>query len=93
MVQLSDRVEVEWFRAVPPISHLGEHEIAVSGIGTIAATRVTPRGRPADDGFIAVSMYARYIKLEGRQLQGLEVVCQQDVGSVRHAASSDSRHM
>ena len=62
VVQLSDRVEVEWFRAVPPISHLGEHEIAVSGIGTIAAARVTPRGRPADDGFIAVSMYARYIK-------------------------------
>ena len=30
---------------------------------------------------------------EGRQLQGLEVVCQQDVGPVRHAASSDSRHM
>ena len=30
---------------------------------------------------------------EGRQLQSLEVVCQQDVGSVRHAASSDSRHM
>ena len=62
VVQLSDRVEVEWFRAVPPISHLGEHDIAVSGIGTIAAARVTPRGRPEDDGFIAVSMYARYIK-------------------------------
>ena len=30
---------------------------------------------------------------EGRQLQGLEVVCQQDVGPVRYAASSDSRHM
>ena len=30
---------------------------------------------------------------EGRQLQGLEVVCQQDVGPVRHAAFSDSRHM
>ena len=30
---------------------------------------------------------------EGRQPQGLEVVCQQDVGPVRHAASSDSRHM
>ena len=62
VVQLSDRVEVEWFRAVPPISHLGEHDIAISGIGTIAAARVTPRGRSADDGFIAVSMYARYIK-------------------------------
>ena len=62
VVQLSHRVEVEWFRAVPPISELGEHDIAISGIGTIAAARVTPRGRPADDGFIAVSMYARYIK-------------------------------
>ena len=62
VVQLSDRVEVEWFRAVPPISHLGEHDIGISGIGTIAAARVTPRGRSADDAFIAVSMYARYIK-------------------------------
>ena len=62
VVQLSDRVEVEWFRAVPPISELGENDIAVSGIGTIAAARVTPRGRPKDDAFIAVSMYARYIK-------------------------------
>ena len=62
VVQLSDRVDVEWFRAVPPISELGEHDIAVSGIGTITAARVTPRGRPADDAFIAVSMYARYIK-------------------------------
>ena len=62
VVQLSDRVEVEWFRAVPPISHLGEHDIGISGIGTIAAARVTPRGRPKDDAFIAVSMYARYIK-------------------------------
>ena len=62
VVQLSDRVEVEWFRAVPPISELGEHDIAISGIGTIAAGRVRPRGGSADDGFIAVSMYARYIK-------------------------------
>ena len=62
VVKLSDRVEVEWFRAVPPISHLGEHDIGISGIGTTAAARVTPRGRPADDAFIAVSMYARYMK-------------------------------
>lgn len=62
VVQLSDRVEVEWFRAVPPISELGEHDIAISGIGTVAAARVRPRGRPAEDGFIAVSMYARYMK-------------------------------
>ena len=62
VVQLSDRVEVEWFRAVPPISELGERDIAISGIGTVAAARVTPRGRPAEDAFIAVSMHARYIK-------------------------------
>ena len=62
VVRLSDRVEVESFRQVPPISELGESDIAVSGIGTIAAARVTPRGRPADDAFIAVSMYARYMK-------------------------------
>ena len=62
VAQLSDRVEVEWFRAVPPISHLGEHDIAVSGIGTIAAARVRPRGRPQDDAFIAVSTYARYMR-------------------------------
>ena len=37
VVQWSDRVEVEWFRAVPPINELGVHDIAVSGIGTIAA--------------------------------------------------------
>ena len=62
VVQLSDRVDVEWFRAVPPISHLGEHDIGISGIGTVAAARVTPRGRSEDDAFIAVSMYARYMK-------------------------------
>ena len=62
VVKLSDRVEVEWFRAVPPISHLGEHDIGISGIGTAAAARVTLRGRPEDDAFIAVSMYARYMK-------------------------------
>ena len=62
VVQLSEQVEVEWFRAVPPISELGVHDMAISGIGTIAAAKVRPRGRPADDAFIAVSMYARYIK-------------------------------
>ena len=62
VVQLSDRVDVAWFRAVPPISEQGEHDIAVSGIGTIAAARVTPRGRPKQEAFVAVSMYARYMK-------------------------------
>ena len=59
VVKLSDRVEVEWFRQVSPISELAEDEIAVSGIGTIAAARVVPKaGQP----FIAMSMYARWIR-------------------------------
>lgn len=59
VVKLSDRVEVEWFKQVAPISEPSHDEIAVSGIGTIAAARVIPRdGKP----FIAVSMYARWIK-------------------------------
>ena len=58
VVKLSDRVEVEWFKQVSPISNAAEDEIAVSGIGTIAAARVIPQhGAP----FIAVSMYARWI--------------------------------
>ena len=62
VVQLSDRVEVEWFRQVPPkVGGFREREIGVSGIGTIAAARVAPRGRP-QDAFVAVSMYAAWIK-------------------------------
>lgn len=59
VVRLSDRVKVEWFKQVAPISEPSHDEIAVSGIGTIAAARVIPQdGQP----FIAVSMYARWIK-------------------------------
>ena len=61
VVQLSDRVEVERFRQVPPISELGERDIGVSGIGTIAAARVTPRDSP-EEAFVAVSMYARWMR-------------------------------
>ena len=57
VVKLSDRVEVEWFKQVSPISAPAEGEIAVSGIGTIAAARVIPKDAPP---FIAVSMYARW---------------------------------
>ena len=60
VVQLSDRVEVEWFRQVPPISELGECDIGVSGIGTMAAARVTPSGR-GQDAFVAVSVYGRWM--------------------------------
>ena len=58
VVKLSDRVDVEWFSQVSPISMTAEDEIAVSGIGTIAAARVTPRDA---EPFIAVSMYARWM--------------------------------
>ena len=59
IVKLSNRVEVEWFRGVMPISEPQANEMAVSGIGTIAAARVLP-----NDGetFVAISMYARWIK-------------------------------
>ena len=59
VVKLSDRVEVEWFKQVSPISDPDGDEIAVSGIGTVAAARVKPEGAPP---FIAVSMYARWMK-------------------------------
>ncbi len=61
VVKLSDRVEVEWFRQVGPISEPCGDEIAVSGIGTIAVARVIPLARGAEP-FIAVSMYARWIR-------------------------------
>ena len=59
VVKLSDGVDVEWFKQIGPISEPLEDEIAVSGIGTIAAARVSPRDA---DPFIVVSMYARWIK-------------------------------
>ncbi len=59
VVKLSDRVEVEWFKQVSAIGEPEADEIAVSGIGTIAAARVVPQdGQP----FIAVSMYARWLR-------------------------------
>ena len=61
VVRLSDRVEVEGFRQVPPISELGEREIGVSGIGTLATAKVTPLDRP-EEAFVVASMYARWMK-------------------------------
>ncbi|MCY4109403.1 MAG: hypothetical protein OXG11_10285 [Chloroflexi bacterium] len=60
IVKLSDRVEVEWFKQISTISEAAADEIAVSGIGTIAAARVTPLESDTEP-FIAVSMYARWI--------------------------------
>ena len=61
VVKLSDRITVESYRQVPPISGLGAEAIGVSGIGTIAAARVIPRDSK-EEAFVAVSMYARWIK-------------------------------
>ena len=59
VVKLSNRVKVEWFKQVSPLSETADDEFAVSGIGTVAAARVTPqKGLP----FIVVSMYARWMK-------------------------------
>ena len=58
IVKRSDQAPVAWFKQVGPISTVNEDEIAVSGIGTIAAARVSP---PGAEPFIAVSMYARWI--------------------------------
>lgn len=64
VAKLSDRVEIEWFKQVRPISATAEDEIAVSGIGTIAAARIIPRV-PRDaalEPFVVVSMYARWME-------------------------------
>ena len=60
VVKLSDRVEVEWFKQISPTAWIEEDEIAVSGIGTITAARVTPKDGSTEP-FIAVSMYARWM--------------------------------
>lgn len=62
VVQLSNRVDVEWFRQVPAKGWWRDHrEIEVSGIGTMAVARVVPRGQ-AEEAFLAVSMYARWTR-------------------------------
>lgn len=60
VVKLSDRVEVEWFEQIGPASGWQEQsEIAVSGIGTLAAARILPRDG-STEAFIAISMYGRW---------------------------------
>ena len=61
VVQLSDRVEVEWFRQIlPSTPSEGDDEIAVSNVGIVAAAKIIPLtgGEP----FIVVSMYARWFR-------------------------------
>ena len=61
VVKLSDRVTVEPYRQVAPISDLGEEDaIGVSDIGTVAGARVFPHGNE-DEAFVALSMYARWL--------------------------------
>ncbi len=61
VVRLSDRVDVEWFKQVGPVwRHPASNEIAVSGIGTLTAARVTARDGSAEP-FIAVSMYGQWL--------------------------------
>ncbi len=60
VVRLSDRVSVEWFKQVGPVGWLDkDDEIAVSGIGTITAARITPTDGSTGP-FIVVSMYGRW---------------------------------
>ena len=61
VVKLSDRVDVEWFKQVGPTKEVRDDEIAVSGIGTVAAARITPRNSNIPP-FIVFSMYARWIR-------------------------------
>ena len=58
VVQLSERVSVEWFEYCFPIHWPSPGRFEVSGIGTIAVARVVPVS--GVDPFIAVSMYARW---------------------------------
>ena len=58
VVKLSDRVEVEWSKQVSPVGMPEPDEFPVSGIGTVAAARVTPQDAQP---FIVVSMYARWM--------------------------------
>ena len=71
VVALNDRVSVEHFRQVPPGIFVGKGEIGVSGMGTIAVARVIPKLAPKD-AFIAVSMYAQWIKAQSSGRQGME---------------------
>ena len=60
VVKLSDRVDVEWFKQTVPTRWVTADEIAVSGIGTIAAARVIPVN--GVEPCIAISMYARWLQ-------------------------------
>ena len=60
IVRLSNRVTIQPYRQVAPKMELAADEIGISGIGTIAAARVTPVESEQEE-FIAVSMYASWL--------------------------------
>ena len=60
IVRLSNRVKVEWYKRVLPFHTLEPKEIGVSGIGTVAAARVTSSETEIAP-FIVASMYARWM--------------------------------
>ncbi len=60
VVKLSDRVKVEWFKQTIPTRWVQDDELAVSGIGTIAAAKIIPES--GAEPFIAVSLYARWFE-------------------------------
>ncbi len=60
VVRLSEGAKVDTYQQVPVLQIPPENAIGVSDIGTIAAAKVVPAGKP-DDAFIVVSMYARWL--------------------------------
>ena len=70
VVKLSDRVEVDWFKQIPPVAEPPPGTIPTSGIGTIAAARITPTACDSEP-FTAISMYGRWMGShppEGRKM-------------------------
>ena len=62
VVKLSQRIKVEWFRPVGPTLATRADEMAVSHIGAVAAAQVTPLDDNTGAPFLAVSMYARWLR-------------------------------
>ncbi|MXW06576.1 MAG: hypothetical protein F4X56_06245 [Gammaproteobacteria bacterium] len=60
IIRLSRRVKVEWFQRIRPYHTLKSDQIGVSGIGTLAAARVTSYEAEIPP-FIVASMYARWM--------------------------------
>ncbi len=60
VVKLSDRVEVEWLKQVPPVAGAPPGTIPTSGIGTIAAAKVKSVDASIKP-FTVVSMYGRWM--------------------------------